>query len=391
MFKITTYQSVIGFTRSSLYEEHEEVYIAWKNEEIPPNLRQFFTFNGTVLLVTPPNGLSIDFVIARPLKLNDTFVSEWCAPSEEEYAKCDNDVLVFCNTFSKPIFHNPEICNRDLASVVLVRQNFKTYFTASKTGHFGHDIANPFMCHRIITDGRNSNYTDTKIENFIHGRWILEYVGGGSVGGLKYMPLPGYPKYHQSGRIKIGRDYEIVETLKSLQISLNESKIINTSYVSPSLPKQIPINYLLVIIFGGICGGFICLSLICLIGFLIVRQKRKETFNGRPSFSLESIDESAIQEYQSQIISSYKKNFSNVESIQNDCGYTKLIQTDFKCSSEKIISIQSFENQNIIQFLTQKFETSNPIKDPKSADKLLEEAFEEPLIENRAIKLLQIV
>uniref|UniRef100_A0AC35FKI7 Uncharacterized protein n=1 Tax=Panagrolaimus sp. PS1159 TaxID=55785 RepID=A0AC35FKI7_9BILA len=285
----------------------------------------------------------------------------------------------------------------------------------TKTDHFKDHIENPFMCHRIITDGQNSDYTDHRIESYRNERWVLHMIGGGSMGGLKYIPLPGYPKYHQSGRMlnaifcglpsrfpdsglvfqkgirKIGRDYEIVETLKSLEISLNESKITNTSYVSPSLPKQIPINYILVTIFGGICVGFICLSLICLIGFLIIRQKRKETFNGRPSFSLESIDESAIQEYQSQLISSSKQNLSNVESVQNDCGYTKLIQTEFECSSEKIISIQSFENQNIIQFLTQKFETLNPIKGPKSADKLLEEAFEEPLIEDRAIKLLQIV
>uniref|UniRef100_A0AC35G715 Uncharacterized protein n=1 Tax=Panagrolaimus sp. PS1159 TaxID=55785 RepID=A0AC35G715_9BILA len=196
-----SHQSFIGFTRSSLYEEHEEVYIAWKNEEIPPNLRQFFTFNGTVLLVTPPNGLSIDFVIARPLKFNDTFVSEWCAPSEEEYAKCDNDVLVVCNTFGFSRFRMPEICNRDLTSVTLLRENYKTYFDIDKLHHFDDDIGNPFMCHRIITDGQNSNYTDHRIESLVHGRWILEYYGGGDVGGLKYILLPGYPKYHQSGRM----------------------------------------------------------------------------------------------------------------------------------------------------------------------------------------------
>src|SRR5690349_11952403 len=80
-----------GITRSSLYEENESTWIAWTNEEIPQNLQQFFKFDGTTLFVIPPDGLSIEFVIARPENKNDNFIAEWCAPTEEEYEKCEYD------------------------------------------------------------------------------------------------------------------------------------------------------------------------------------------------------------------------------------------------------------------------------------------------------------
>uniref|UniRef100_A0AC34FRR3 Uncharacterized protein n=1 Tax=Panagrolaimus sp. ES5 TaxID=591445 RepID=A0AC34FRR3_9BILA len=307
----------IGLTRSALYEENEITSIAWKNEDIPSNLRAYFKFNGTNLIISPPNGLSFEFVIARPVIKDDNFVAQWCAPSAEEYAKCDNDIMLVGNTFNESSYYNFETSSLNLTSSGFIRKNSETHFRTTYGRTFP-NIAIPSVCHRIVVEFYSQN-TFHKVHQFINYKWEFDNSGGQTLGGLKYIPLPGHPEYHQSGRMlngdfcgkpflfpdtgvvfqkamrRINNVHEIIEPLTT-EIPLNVSNTTavatdNDSFVSTSL-NYISIDYLIPAIFGGICTGLLFISLICFIGYSLIQHDRKETFVGRPSFSLESFDDS---------------------------------------------------------------------------------------------------
>ena len=80
-------QCLIGLTRTSFYEEDESFYVATNDDEIPKNLRDYFYFDGSTLVVKTSEGRSIGFVIARK-DPDDTLLVEWCTPPPDAFKNC---------------------------------------------------------------------------------------------------------------------------------------------------------------------------------------------------------------------------------------------------------------------------------------------------------------
>ena len=80
-------QFSIGLTRTSFYEEDESFSVATNDNEIPANLRDYFYFDGSTLVVKTSEGRSIGFVIARK-DPDDALLVEWCTPSPEAFRNC---------------------------------------------------------------------------------------------------------------------------------------------------------------------------------------------------------------------------------------------------------------------------------------------------------------
>ena len=118
---------------------------------------------------------------------------------------------------------------------------------------------------------------------------------------------------------------------------------------------------------------------------MVLRSKRAES---QPS--LEPFNESLPVQPNSQ---NSTLAFPSKSSLNKSLVYSRLFKSDFVKEENDIEPMQAFDTENlsIVPFLTEEIKGPNVPSDPKTADILLREALEEPLIKDRARKLLQAV
>ena len=150
----------------------------------------------------------------------------------------------------------------------------------------------------------------------------------------------------------------------------------------------IKIGYLLSFICGGIGGGITLFSLISGVTYLVLRSKRKKRAESHPS--LEPFNESlpCPQNSQNSTLA-----YPSKTSVNKSLVYSRLRKSDFIKEEGDGAPTQVYDTDNlsIVPFLTKKFKGPIVPSDPKAADTLLREALQEPLIKDRARKLLQAV
>ena len=150
-----------------------------------------------------------------------------------------------------------------------------------------------------------------------------------------------------------------------------------------AITPAIKMDYLLSFICGGVGGGIILFTLVSGTTYLVLRSKRKKRAESQLSLELPVQPNSQNSTLACHINGSVNKTLI----------YSRLLKFDFVKDENDNEPMQAFDTENlpIVPFLTEEFKGPKVPSDPKAADKLLREALEEPLIKDRAGKLLQAV